>query len=148
MGCDIHCYAEKLQDGQWVYLRGITSFHVRHYGIFAFLAGVRNYSAITPISPTRWLPEDVSDAVNEEHEIGASDAHSASWLSVAELLAVDYDQQVEDRRCTRGGDGGCTCEPGQGELMTLREFLGPCFFASLKQLQDAGADRIVFWFDG
>ena len=38
-------------------------------------------------------------------------------------------------------------EPGEGKKQTLREFLGPGFFVVLKRLQDAKADRVVFWFD-
>ena len=75
------------------------------------------------------------------------DAHSASWFSLAELLAFDYEQIMEDRRVTRNNDGGCICEPGEGKMMTYREFLGPNFFDEINQAKEKGADRIVFWFD-
>jgi hypothetical protein len=71
---------------------------------------------------------------------------------VSELLEFDYDTPMEDRRVTRqmpSGilNGGCTCEPGEGEKMTFREFLGPAFFDDLEKLKAEGADRVVFWFD-
>jgi hypothetical protein len=76
------------------------------------------------------------------------DAHSASWLTVEELLAYDYDQKVEDRRVTVNGNGGCTCDPGSGKQMSLREFLdGTDFFESLDAIKAAGGERVVFWFD-
>lgn len=64
------------------------------------------------------------------------------WVSIAELLTVDYDQIIEDRR-----ENGWILPPGEGTPMPLREFLGPKFFADLEQLQRAGAERVVFWFD-
>lgn len=123
----------------------------RNYGVFAFLAGVRNYGAIVPISKPRGLPKDVSSWVEEEADRWASDGHSRSWLSIDELLNFDYEQMTEDRRCTRMKNGvlngGCTCDPGEGEKMTYREYLGESFFEDLAELKKEGVDRIVFWFD-
>jgi hypothetical protein len=62
-------------------------------------------------------------------------------------MEFDYDAIMEDRRVTRGNDGGCTCEVGEGQTMTYREFLGDLFFSDLTKLQKLGADRIIFWFD-
>lgn len=76
------------------------------------------------------------------YERWGCDGHSASWLSLKELLEFDYDQIFEDRR-----NGGYTCEPGKGELTTYKEFLGEGFFEDLEKLKNSGADRIVFWFD-
>ena len=97
------------------------------------------------------MPEDASDGVRDEYGDGF-DYHSASWQYVSELLEFDYDTPMEDRRVTRqmpSGilNGGCTCEPGEGEKMTFREFLGPAFFDDLEKLKAEGADRVVFWFD-
>lgn len=153
MGCDIHAFAEKRNAaGVFKILKSVEPFDVRSYGLFGFLAGVRNYSAITPIALPRGIPADASAWITEEHETWSADAHSASWLSVAELLAFDYDAQCEDRRCSRrmpGGwlDGGQTCEPGEGKTQTYREFLGVRFFEDLKALEEEGAERVVFWFD-
>ena len=151
MGCDIHCYAEKQDGGRWVSL-DVEAFDARDYGFFGWLAGVRNYSGLAPIAADRGFPGDASRNVAKSYDAWGGDAHSASWGSVAELAAVDYEQIIEDRRCTKQlgpnfWTGGGTCEPGEGKKETLREFLGPGYFAVLKQLQDAGADRVVFWFD-
>lgn len=157
MGCDIHCYAEKIQSQDewsktWVCIDS-GAFDMRSYGIFGFLANVRNYSEIPPISEPRDLPSDVSNEVWAEwHRHWELDGHSKSWLSLKELNDFNYDAQTEDRHVTRqtgpnSWNGGCTCEPGEGEKTTFREFLGEGYFDELKRLTDLGAERIVFWFD-
>lgn len=153
MGCDIHSRAEKRVDDAWVtvsgpFTDGPEPFGWRSYGVFAFLAGVRNYSAIPPISEPRGLPEDATVSDDD----GWLGDHSFSWLSVAELLAFDYDQSIEDRRITvqtgpNAWSGAGLAEPGQGSMTTFRKFLGPGFFADLATLQERGAERVVFGFD-
>ena len=150
MGCDIHISADRLVNGSRErvtgnFHEGPDPFDWRSYGMFAFLSGVRNYSAIQPISEPRGLPEDGG------YEIYSGD-HSASWLSVEELKAHDYDKVIEDRRHTVEIMPGCfsggqTAEEGAGKKTTLRDFLGQAFFDDLKELENIGADRIVFWFD-
>lgn len=153
MGCDIHCFAErKDSSGNWSVMPEIAPFNWRNYGLFGFFAGIRNYSEITPASTPRGIPGDASIEVKEAYDAWRGDAHSASWLSVQELATRDYEAQCEDRRVMRQTgetiwNGGCTCLAGDGVTQTLREFLGEEFFDDLKALQDAGADRVVFWFD-
>lgn len=149
MGCDIHSHAErKNPNGEWEIVSLIDPpFNWRSYGVFAFLAGVRNYSAVTPIAPPRGLPEDISNSVKADYDSWNSDAHTPSWLTVKELSDFDYDQRMEDRRCMRGNDGGCTCDPGEGILTTYREFFGDGFLLEIQRLGAVGAERIVFWFD-
>jgi len=143
MGCDIHIVSEKRTEMGWANL-GFAPFDWRSYGLFGFLAGVRNYSAVTPLSEPRGLPEGATfDKDIFEDYYG----HSASWLSVKELSEFDYDAEMEDRRVTINNDGGCTCDPGGGEVMTYREFLGDSFFEDLKRLKEMGAERVVFYFD-
>lgn len=155
MGCDIHTLAQKRTDGKWETLPFVP-FDWRGYGMFGFLADVRNYSAIPPISPARGLPDDIVRpdpnfyGEHDDHlDIGD---HSFSWLTVEELTSFDYDQPVEDRRYTRQEgpnffNGAATAEPGQGKMTTYREFLGEGFFRDLDELKKIGAERIVFGFD-
>ncbi len=145
MGADIHVYSETRDEKGWFGWHEPDILSHRNYRVFGFLADVRNYSGITPIAPRRGVPKDASQYVAEEWR--HSGCHSATWLSVEELFAFDYDAICEDRRVTRNGDGGCTCEPGEGRLMTYREFLGIQFFMDLNQLRGDCAERIVFWFD-
>lgn len=152
MGCDIHAYAERRNEqGEWELVPGEV-FDFRSYGIFAFLAGVRNYSAITPIAPARDFPEQASKEVTAWYKAWGCDAHTPSWLTLEELLAFDYWAQMEDRRCVRqmslnSWSGGKTCEPGEGRVESYREFLGDGFIEELQSLAARGAERIVFWFD-
>jgi hypothetical protein len=156
MGCDIHIIAQRKTNSGWEEVSGNFSyggapFDWRSYGMFGFLADVRNYSAVPPISQPRGLPTDFTADMDEFGGCFLGD-HSFSWLSLDELLAFDYDQPVEDRRVTRqtgpnSWDGGVTADPGDGEMTTYREFLGEGFFADLAELKRVGAGRIVFGFD-
>lgn len=152
MGCDIHTNIERQKDGKWerlVFMPPIWDW--RSYGLFGFLADVRNYSAVPPISARRGIPDDCHPRIAEDYEEDG-DCHSASWLSVEELLTFDYDASMVDRRVTRQvspnfWDGGCTGTVEEGEKMTFRAFLGEAYFADLERLRAAGATRVVFWFD-
>ncbi len=141
MGCDIHVTPFK-KEGEQYYELSHDFFNVRSYALFGFLADVRNYSAITPISKPRGLPGWFKVGYEEDWNY-----HSHSWLTLDELESYDYDQVVEDCRCTIGNDGSCTCPPGQGKKMPLREFLGKWYFKELANMRIAGIDGIVFWFD-
>jgi hypothetical protein len=164
MGCDIHLwYERKTADGwedvpvpvnQW----GLGPLDNRAYAIFGFLADVRNYSEVTPISEPRGWPTDFrysrddklvesKDWYSDDDDYMFDEYHSQTWLSIAELLSYDYDQIIEDRRVTIDGNGGCTCDPGAGKMESLKEFLGAGFFNDLETLRDCGVERIVFAFD-
>lgn len=146
MGCDIHTTAERRVEGKWQEIEDLFPFDWRAYGMFGFLADVRNYSAVPPISAPRGTPEDSPSYDDDD------DRHSHSWLSVEELCAFDYDQAMEDRRVSvtlPSGvvSGAGTCSPGEGRKMSFREFLGKAFFEDLAKLREAGAERVVFCFD-
>lgn len=154
MGTDIHIKAQKRNiTGAWedvygAFHEGSAPFDWRSYSMFGFLADVRNYSAVTPISEQRGLP---SDYVRQGYDMFEG-LHSISWLGVDELLSFDYEEEMEDRRVTRQTgprtwDGGVTADPGDGEKMTYRQFLGQAFFDDLDELRRIGAERIVFGFD-
>lgn len=167
MGCDIHTVAQKRDaDGKWICVKGefqegSDPFDWRQYGMYGWLADVRNHSGVTPISQPRDLPHDHDLegwdgeywlTPDREYGDGWLGEHSRSWLSVEELLAVDYEQIVEDRRVSRQisaniWSGAETAEPGGGEKMTLRKFLGEAYFSDLAELRRIGAERILFGFD-
>jgi hypothetical protein len=169
MGCDIHSFVEVRRTGKWHYaddLRfpmtygdpGETTnepFFERDYGLFGFLGNVRNYSHSPVVAAYRGLPDDLSTGVANEYREWDQYAHSDSWVSLAELLAFDYDQIFWDRRVmkeTSPGrwDGAALAEEGEGTHLPLREFLGSHYFDrlhDLAQLGDPGDVRVVFWFD-
>lgn len=155
MGCDIHSVVQVFDGEQWNTVQdrlfemqqmwmGQTHtsepFYVRHYGLFGFLADVRNYSHVPCIAQPRGLPVDwPKDKYGDPLDFGDGN-HSFSWLSLSELLAYDYDQKFE-------ADSG----PGNGEIVVLRDFLGTIFFRDIEIMRTLSPDpanvRVVFGFD-
>lgn len=170
MGCDIHAFAEKRKDkkAKWVLVtdvfplsdfdkdwykkeKGDHPFDWRQYGMYGFLADVRNYSHVPVIAEPKWvIPEDATKEVKEEFEKWNGDAHTATWLTAKQLLDFDYDQVFWDKRVTRDGDGAAEANEGEGEHLTIREFLGEEYFEHLETLKSLGDPenvRVIFWFD-
>lgn len=168
MGCDIHSFAERRnkETKKWERVtnhfslgefdkryykkeKGDYPFYWRSYSMFAFLADVRNYDHCEPLSEPKGLPDDISDEVKEEYGEGW-DYHSASFLTVKELLDFDYDKTFWNRRVYKDGNGASLAEEGEGTVVSYRENLGEFFFKHLEELKELGDPedvRIVFWFD-
>ncbi|UTC28115.1 hypothetical protein GURKE_00840 [Brevundimonas phage vB_BpoS-Gurke] len=114
----------------------------RSYGMFGFLSGTRNLSQSPVIAPARGLPADWppeppegllhNGAWDAWYSAGNDLGHCASWLTLDELLAYDYDQSFVDRR------------GGADVTVVLRDFLGRGFFNDLEQMRQMGIERIVF----
>jgi len=85
MGCDIHSVAidprgKPIEGGKWADGKSANAdsemaylyhdegepFGNRHYGLFAFLAGVLNYSGIRPLAEPRGLPNDLREHVTDD----------------------------------------------------------------------------------
>lgn len=169
MGCDIHAYAEvRTPSGSWALDDGPEpdsklaehygdAIFYQDYGVFGFLADVRNYSHVPVIAQPRGLPDGASVQVHDEYEEWGTDAHSASWLTLAELRAYDYDQVIWDRRVIKetspgsgSFNGAALADEGEGKHLPLREFLPDWYFRALDRLAALGAPedvRVVFWFD-
>jgi hypothetical protein len=123
MGCDIHMFVETetgADDGPDWQVRQFANRWDRNYGLFAHLAGVRNYGNVEPIAEPRGLPHDISAAGRALYAQDEDDAHSTSWLTVGEIRAHEW------------GDMG----PWQKEVDRFMEWL-PRW----------EGDRLVFWFD-
>ena len=162
MGCDIHTFVERRnpETGLWERLSGglFTDWSVertdepfdRHYGLFAFLADIRQPGYVPTIHPRRGLPNDVSQEVKTEFgfiypedcphqgqrwcpcQYSDSGLFGHSWATGAELLAFDYDVML----------------PEAGE--TLREYLGDYIerFQEIAALATHPEDvRVIFAFD-
>lgn len=123
MGCDIHFYVERKQDGRWVsadkwtpdeyegaepkpltVAYGDHLYDDRSYDTFAILANVRNGRGFAdvdtgdgfiPICEPRGLPDDMSPELVGEAERCLE--HTPSWLTVAELLAYDWTRTTNKR---------------------------------------------------
>ena len=132
MGTDIHCWAERrYQDEKWQVCANWAPFSDRKYVVFDWLAGARGRLFIKPIVEPRGVPHDASEPVKRDLAFWTPGSRNHGWLSLEELLAVDYEQFVEV----------------EGRQTTLREFLGVDYFEEIELLKEADADRIIFWFD-
>lgn len=106
MGCDIHSLAEYRTDSHspWqaagrIFTEpiplhgedGKTSepFSDRWYALFGLLAGIR--VDIEPLAAPRGIPDDCTAQYRAMLDEYGGDAHTPSWLTVTELLAVDLD---------------------------------------------------------
>lgn len=109
MGCDIHLYVERKVGEIWEacdkwQLDNLENTTVdypdrfytgRNYELFAILAGVRNRYDVYPIVEPRGIPGDVSSNIAQEYESWGFDAHTPSWLTLAEFFAYDWTQTVK-----------------------------------------------------
>lgn len=151
MGCDIHSRAEIGYDGDWETITDalwpsgwfkhdapvtpynvpytVEPFRSRNYGLFGLLAGVRNYSGLTPLAEPRGVPEDAGDGWKAYVAKLSGDLHSMSWFTHAELLKARTD---------------LTESPAEyGILEALNQALAP-----LTSLHQGGTEiRYVFGFD-
>lgn len=144
MGCDIHMVVEvrdyyDLPDGnesdekRWfLVMTEAAAYGDRNYNVFSALADVRNHAygdrRITPIAQPRGFPGDASEEAKKAHGRWGRDAHSASWLSLMEVLEYDW-AKVED--CQHFFDWAKSLNMGPTRL-------------GYRALDDI---RIVFWFD-
>lgn len=167
MGCDIHSFAEVRKNGKWEKVGAVfpelfdnsTTFgdspiNWRDYNLYSWLADVRNYLCVPAISPPRGIPDDVSPEVAQANDAWAVVSHSHSWLSLAELLAVDYDVAFGDKEATTQVpdflNGKSLTNEEKGKRFTLRKHLSEEYFQILEILKTIGDPcdvRIVFWFD-
>jgi hypothetical protein len=131
-------------------------FYSRNYGVFGFLANVRNYSHVPPIAEVKYaIPEDATPETVEHFASWEGNRHSASWVTLKQLLAVDYEKKFWNRRVTKQTapncwDGAALANEGEGTRETLRDFLGATFFVHLETLKTLGKPedvRVIFWFD-
>lgn len=153
MGTDIYCRVEQQIDVlYWEEVRfDPPIFDWRSYRLFGWLADVRNYSCVGPLVPQRGYPEGF---------VNKSDyGYCPTWYLLSELLAVDYNQTVEDRRTTLREGNIINCahitEKGNGICEPLKKFLGEGYFADLGRLVERAKVincptdkiRLVLWFD-
>jgi hypothetical protein len=126
-------------------------FRRRDYGLFGFLAGVRNHSCCEPLSEPRGLPDNCDMAggclANEIEDLEGF--HSYSWFLLSELLSVDYERVFWNRRVHRGKDGAALAQEGEGVHQTYRDFLGQSYMDTLDTMKGLGSPdhvRVVFCF--
>lgn len=115
MSTDIEFYVERREGDEWVscdtwnrnpdpdgFLTGedfiaAPCWNDRDYDMFSILADVRSTGDYTSIAPLRGLPDDMSIMLSTyAHErVSGGYGRSPSWLTLAEILAFDWDQHVK-----------------------------------------------------
>lgn len=146
MGADAKVYFARLNKKGELEETGSLDDIDRNYALFGWFADVRNYSGLTPISELGTLKSfKLTSYLKEELE----DWYCAI-APVKTILETDYDAPIENRRVTiRTGNiinGGGTCEPGHGEITTLRNLFGNQWFEILESIDEAD-EYIIFAFD-
>lgn len=142
MGCDIHAHIEIQVNDEWHYYASVE--FERNYDLFALMAGVRNYSAVTPIAQPRGLPQNSSFMTKMHENRIHTDAHTHSWLSSNEMDVLwewikEHTNQFEYRNTGQQFQEFGVWLFGNG-LLNIKKYPGDY----PKELQDV---RIVFWFD-
>lgn len=110
MGCDIHLLTEKLTSNGWecidtfekdpagsLRLKSCIYKEGRDYVLFAALAGVRNYYEVKdPVAAERGIAPKLSKEAAAYFRQWKPDAHSHSWATLKELVAVDMLSKVDE----------------------------------------------------
>lgn len=152
MGVDMSSYVEVREKGAWTLLQEhlfkrneyekdddasieMQPFRNRNYAFFGWLAGIRNYSAVVPLDTPRGLPNNLSAELFDKYDYRSYEL-SFTHFTLAELLSIDYDSIVEDRRAMIDGNGAATVEAGKGEMMPLKDFLSESVMEPLEILKN------------
>jgi hypothetical protein len=181
MGCDIHgwieCYSE---DIEWLIAegperaerlnpwRGVLHLTAvapgRNYELWGGLFGVRNRLGFRPIAEGRGRPPAVSAILRQafeevdalEREWGHGEFHSYTWITSAELAAVDWDELSQVAPDYPRGDGAVPDGHAGGGPRPIQraETLDPEWEVVLAVMRHLGSlwgperVRLVVWFDG
>jgi hypothetical protein len=161
MGCDIHLYPEVFDGREWRYADNLVKsqygdymkgefdwdFSSRNYSFFAMLADVRNgygFAGVdtgdgyVPISVPKGVPDNASPEVWAENEKWRGDGHSHSHLTLAELLAYDWEQYSIRRGVV-----------GPGEYIKFKKNGRPSMWsgavggANVKNVSNEEMDRLI-----
>lgn len=108
------------------------------YDGLACLFGIRNSFGFQPLAEDRGLPDDASDGLREMYAGygGPQDVYGTTWLSWAELAAVDWQETDAYGRCSRASAAGP--DTHWGPVWDVMRVLGA--------LHGAENVRLVAWF--
>lgn len=163
MGIDMHASVEVRRDGKWQYVEIDDLFEYDDSRIYQWLGRVDGRHKVEPTYEPKGLPDDMSDEVYgfafgslkrmpfdkaSGEAIWLGHEHFGyTWLSLEELLAVDYNQTVCDRHPQTTWENGVPTTIEE-ESLSLGEFLGEMLavIEKLKALGDPKDVRLVVWF--
>ncbi len=146
MGCDIHAIVEQqADDGRWVTVNTLSHFVARrrkdgerdwcfpaalerNHRRFAALAGVHGDGPVP-----RGVPADVSETGGFRIATWNGDAHSHSWLTIAEAAKVFAGTEYWSGE--------------EANLQSFPQMFPACFFFGV-ECEDIDKHRLVFWFTG
>lgn len=102
MGTDIGGFVEvrpgwgEPRTSAWEYVADLDHLYTsRDYDLFGCLFGVRNFAGFRPVASGRGVPTDLSRRGTEEWRTWAGSSHDPSWVTWAELAAIDLDEPAE-----------------------------------------------------
>lgn len=167
MGCDIHLRVERRVNGKWepadkwvptkypeeegpsfVVDYDDRFYSGRNYNLFAILADVRNgrgfagvktSEGFVPICEPKGIPDDITDLVRADYESWGSDAHSASWHTVSDLMAYDWTQCTILRGCLDGWTYAQWCNYPRTQGESPKEWSGAVWGHTIVHLTDEEA---------
>ena len=136
----------------------------RHYGVFASLAGVRNYGdEIKPVSAPRGVPENLGYATKEDYlcyvcDDPSEDSHQTDREHAERWVASGSSKWADERHVTDPDahsaswltpdefEAAINCEI-EGKLISDTEDY-QAVLAAMRSLESTGHEvRTVFWFD-
>jgi len=135
MGCDIHIHSEVKINGQWHHYS--VGNVARNYELFAKMAGVKNCFNITPVSPPKGLPENISLVTKTSRDNTGGDGHHDSWLNIREINEIEKWQDDNLFKHSLSEDLGDLFGNSFGSFLDYREDYP-------EEIEDV---RWVFWFD-
>jgi hypothetical protein len=155
MGTDINIIVEQEIDGEWQVVDCPDDiWDDRNYSAFGWVNDVRNYAAVEPRfadrGPSKTLDKKDLEQLKYECWGGVEAEYPSTHFTVKELLEVNYNEVVENRRCMIDGNGGVTCAPGEGKKMRLYEFLGWGWMSdmlALAAMGDPAKTKVTVYYD-
>lgn len=82
-------------DRAWVYAIDLELlYQTRDYDAFGCLFGVMNFAGFEPVAAERGFPADVTPCTREQSLSMTLEAFSHSWISWADIEAIDWDEQA------------------------------------------------------
>ncbi len=105
VGIDIHGFiecrpwvgpADEPHETQWEAAVRLDCLNItRDYDAFGCLFGVMNFAGFRPVAADRGLPADASELVHREHQALDPPPQWTTWVSSAQIAAVDWDEPAE-----------------------------------------------------
>lgn len=160
MGCDITGWVEfsdttpsrqHAEGAQWWGVINAGLLLGRNYALFGSLFGVRNTTGFDPVAADRGLPSDLSMRTGRDAQW--EECHSHTWVTWAELAAVDWDERAPDGEDEDPRIDGDLDRDEPPERISRRQTLDGDWHLLMEMAEPLvrryGAERVrlVVWFD-